>query len=579
MNEAIASTRTDASIRFDILSKLAEGGMAEILLARVTAIEGFSKFVVLKRMLPSMAGDPELVKMFLDEARLAAQLHHQNIAQVHAIGAEEGSYFFSMEYLHGIDLRDLRGPRSMRRQLPLHIAMFIAGECAAGLNYAHDKCDDYGRSLGIVHRDVSPSNVFLTYDGAVKVVDFGIASAEERFTRSRNTGFKGKILYMSPEQASQEPVDRRSDVYSLGAVIYEMVANRRPFEPDRAPQLVLDDVIAGRFPRPMDINPSVPEQLDRIICRAMSRDPDRRHPTCADLHGELDEFSRHRGLTLSSRSLSDFLADTVGRRPEPWLEMSLEPTERVSLHRLPSLETVTGSTVSGVGLSELLVGTSGTEVVDEASEAARSQHRGSQPDAVSVETRPPRTEVRARRGRAWLWVSLLVLLVAMAGTTAAIYQASMQPAGAQDPSPPAPRTPARAAAPHAASPDAADPGAMTIDTKSETADPPEPGPPTEPSVARGEHQLAAEDLATAAAKGADEVESEQETRAATIRRPATRSTRGKHQARRRGRRSAAEGTAPDQNEPPGTDDGGKSKNNGSSKRWTKDSLYLPSSSP
>ena len=194
--------------------------MAEIYLAKARGIEGFEKLVVLKRILPQHADSEDFIRMFLDEARLAATLHHPNIAQTYDIGTEGGSYFFTMEYVHGEDMRNiLKTCARTRKGLPLDHSITMVLGTAAGLHHAHEKLASDGSPLNIVHRDVSPSNVLVTYDGAVKVVDFGIAKAATHRAESRVGSLKGKIAYMSPEQCRGEKLDRRSDVFAIGILL------------------------------------------------------------------------------------------------------------------------------------------------------------------------------------------------------------------------------------------------------------------------------------------------------------------------------------------------------------------------
>src|SRR5581483_3553236 len=222
-------SQADAIGRYQVLRRLARGGMAEVLLARVTGLEGFEKLVVIKKILPELTDSPEFVEMFLDEARMLAQLTHSNIAQVHDIGSVGGAYFISMEFLHGQDLRTIT--RAVARRggvLPLEHLIFVASSVCAGLHYANEKIGRDGQPLGIVHRDVSPHNVFVTYDGAVKLLDFGIAKTAQRTSHTRVGTLKGKIGYMSPEQCrSERDLDRRADVYSVGVLMWEMLTGER----------------------------------------------------------------------------------------------------------------------------------------------------------------------------------------------------------------------------------------------------------------------------------------------------------------------------------------------------------------
>src|ERR1043165_8205328 len=215
--------------RYTVLKRLVAGGMADVLLGRTDGIEGFERHVVLKRIRPEHAHDQRFIRMFLDEARVAANLHHRHIVQVHDVGEANGEYFIAMEYISGEEVRTLLQTASRTRaHVPLGYAVMIVSAAAAGLHYAHERRGADKRSLGIVHRDISPSNILVGYDGSIKVVDFGIAkAATQPETRG---GLKGKVSYMSPEQCRSDEIDRRSDVYSLGVVLYELATTTRLFK-------------------------------------------------------------------------------------------------------------------------------------------------------------------------------------------------------------------------------------------------------------------------------------------------------------------------------------------------------------
>jgi serine/threonine protein kinase len=307
--------------RYVVLKHLASGGMADVLLGRADGIEGFERHVVLKRIRPEHAQDPRFIRMFLDEARLAANLHHQHIVQVHDIGEAAGELFISMEYIHGEDVRTLLSNASKTRaHVPLGVAVAIVSAAAAGLHYAHERRGNDKKPLGIVHRDISPSNILVGYDGAVKVVDFGIAKASMR-QETRSGSLKGKISYMSPEQCKGADVDRRSDVYSLGVVLYELATTTRLFKGDND-YLVMDQIVNGRVSLPRVRRPDLPNELSSIIMRAIAPDPERRYFTADELRVALDQFAAKAGLTTSAPSIAAFLRKQFGERPEPWLDLS-----------------------------------------------------------------------------------------------------------------------------------------------------------------------------------------------------------------------------------------------------------------
>jgi serine/threonine protein kinase len=308
--------------RYCVLKHLASGGMADVLLARADGIEGFERHVVLKRIKSEHAKDHRFIQMFLDEARVAAGLHHQNIVQVYDIGEESGGYFFAMEYIHGEDLRKLLSAVSKARtHMPLGLVCSIVSAAAAGLHYAHERRDSK-KALNIVHRDVSPSNILIGYDGAVKVVDFGIAKAAMRQVETRSGSLKGKVSYMSPEQCKGEDIDRRSDVYALGVLLYELATTTRLFKGDND-YLVMDAIVNGKAPLPRVRRPDLPNELSTIIMRAISVDKNRRYATADELRTALDQFAIKNGLAASTSALAGYMRKMFGgERPEPWLDLA-----------------------------------------------------------------------------------------------------------------------------------------------------------------------------------------------------------------------------------------------------------------
>jgi serine/threonine protein kinase len=265
--------------RYELLRKLATGGMAEIYLARSSGMEGFEKYVVVKKILPQYAEDPRFVRMFLDEARLAAKLQHQNIGQVYDIGQDDGAYFFSMEYLRGPDVRAiLRAAGARGTRVPIEHGVAIASGVAAALHYAHERRDAQAELLHIVHRDVSPSNIIVTYDGGVKLVDFGIARATTRTSETRTGSLKGKLAYMSPEQCLGHEVDRRSDLFSIGILLYELTTGTRLYRraKDESDYIVMNRIVTGQFARPTTVIPDFPRELQEVILRALASKPDER---------------------------------------------------------------------------------------------------------------------------------------------------------------------------------------------------------------------------------------------------------------------------------------------------------------
>lgn len=293
--------------KYQLLRRIATGGMAEIFLARAQAMHGFEKQVVLKRILPQHASSDDFIRMFLAEARLAATLHHPNIVQVYDIGEEAGAYFFTMEYIQGEDLRRLvRAARRKQTPIPLaHILHIIMG-MAGGLHHAHEKIGTDGLPLGIVHRDVSPSNVLVTYEGDVKVVDFGIAKAAAAQNSTIAGTLKGKIPYMSPEQCRGEAVDRRSDIFSIGTLLWELTTGKRLFAGENE-FAILNRVAKADVPPPSSVRPEYPPELEAIVMRALSVDPENRYPSAIDLQIDIEDFAREARLPVSSARMGRFM--------------------------------------------------------------------------------------------------------------------------------------------------------------------------------------------------------------------------------------------------------------------------------
>jgi serine/threonine protein kinase len=306
---------------YQILAKLAAGGMAEIFLARGEGVAGVERYCVLKRILRDRASDVHFVRMFLDEARLAAQLQHANIAQVYDIGKLGDSYFFTMEYVHGETVRALlHRAQGLRKPLPIHAVLTIVAGAAAGLHHAHDRLGLDGRALGIVHRDVSPSNLMVGYEGGVKVVDFGVAKAADRAQETRSGTVKGKISYLSPEQCRGRRVDRRSDLFSLGICFWEMLTTERLFKRasdfENMNAIVTEDVVA-----PSTRRPDVPPEVDALVLKLLEKDPLLRFQTADELVEAIEGVAARTQTVLSASALGRLVRELFGQRPEPWLEL------------------------------------------------------------------------------------------------------------------------------------------------------------------------------------------------------------------------------------------------------------------
>jgi serine/threonine protein kinase/predicted ATPase len=298
--------------KYSLIRKIGTGGMAEVFLARTTVAQGLNKTLVIKKIHTAYARSRPFVTMFVDEAKIALGLNHPNIIQVFDFGAVADTYFLAMEYVDGVDLlRLLQEAARARQRLPYGLSAYVVQQLAKGLDYAHRKTDDFGQPLGIVHRDISPQNILLSWDGSVKIVDFGIARARD--VHEEEGVIKGKYAYMSPEQARGEPVDCRSDVFAAGIVLFELVCARPLFHGKGKD--VLEMVKSGAIPRPKDFAPELPDNLERIILRALAFHRADRFQTARDLQHELGKFllewGHKAGALIESGSLAQALAQLV----------------------------------------------------------------------------------------------------------------------------------------------------------------------------------------------------------------------------------------------------------------------------
>ena len=274
--------------QYTLLERIAVGGMAEVWKARMRGVEGFQKTVAIKKILPYMTGNTDFISMFIDEAKLAAQLSHPNIVHIYDLGKIGSDFYIAMEYVEGKDLRSLlNAARQHDLPLPLGLALLIAVRLANALGYAHRKRDFEGREMALVHRDVSPQNVLISYDGDVKLCDFGIAKAVSKVGQTQMGALKGKLQYMSPEQARGTQVDARSDIFSLGAVLFEMLTGQRLFDGD-SEMSVLEAVRQVKVRPPSQVVPTIPREIDDIVMHALAGRPEDRFQTAGELEQRLE---------------------------------------------------------------------------------------------------------------------------------------------------------------------------------------------------------------------------------------------------------------------------------------------------
>ncbi|MFN7133225.1 MAG: serine/threonine protein kinase, partial [Myxococcales bacterium] len=279
--------------KYFLLKKLAAGGMGEVFLARQQGPAGFEKILVIKRILNHLTDNNDYVEAFLTEARLQARMSHSSIVSIFDLGqAEDGSFYLAMEFIHGKSLVEtITRAKNMKKQLPPDLAALILERAADGLSYAHNLTDNAGRSMNIIHRDISPHNVLISYTGDIKLIDFGIAKSEINSVKTETGTIKGKFFYMSPEQSAAKPLDKRSDIFSLGIVLYETLTGDNPFMRGNV-VLALEAIQKWDPPPPSSIDPAL-APFDPIVAKALAKDREQRYQDAADLK---DDLARVRAL-------------------------------------------------------------------------------------------------------------------------------------------------------------------------------------------------------------------------------------------------------------------------------------------
>lgn len=304
---------------YELIERINIGGMAEVFRAHDRAHQ---RLVAIKRILPSVAEDEEFIQMFRDEAAIASQLDHPNIARIYDVGKVDLSFYLALEFVRGKDLRVLfdRAART-KEQIPTEIIVYVILQAASGLDYAHHRNDASGKPLGVVHRDVSPQNILVSFDGDVKIIDFGIAKAAGKLTRTQVGTIKGKFGYMSPEQVRGLPIDQRSDVFSLGICLWELFALERLFAGDN--EIVIMEKIRGcEIPSLSERAPNVPQELEKIVLKALAKDADERYSSARELCNDLEGFARAAGLVTDRARAADYMRRLFAG--DPALDASLE---------------------------------------------------------------------------------------------------------------------------------------------------------------------------------------------------------------------------------------------------------------
>jgi len=295
--------------KYLLLERINVGGMAEVFIAKAFGIEGFERVLAVKKILPTMASDNEFITMFIDEARISVQLNHANIVHIHELGKHDDSFYIAMEYVSGPDLRTILDRfRAGNARMPIAQAAYIASKICEGLDYAHRKKDGRGMNLDIIHRDVSPQNVLISYEGEVKIIDFGIAKAANRSHQTQAGILKGKFAYMSPEQVQGRQIDRRSDIFAVGNILFEMLTGERLFV-GGSDFSVVEKVRNAEVPSVREIDPEIPTGLEQILYRSLAREPTERYQWASEMQEDLLRFQLVGDTIYSSKNLSVFMKE------------------------------------------------------------------------------------------------------------------------------------------------------------------------------------------------------------------------------------------------------------------------------
>jgi serine/threonine-protein kinase len=340
--------------RFELIAELAVGGMGSVYLARLSGAGGFQRLYAIKRLHDHLAKNEDFISMFLDEARLAARIHHPNVVPIVEIDTTEAGYYLVMEYIEGDTVWHLfnRAAKSGKR-VPDRVSLRIALDSLAGLHAAHQLTDDDGKPLEIVHRDVSPHNILVGVDGVSRITDFGIARAATRLAVTQSGQLKGKLAYMAPEQARSETVDRRADVFSMGICLWEMLAGQRLFKSEFEAD-TLDRLLYDPIPTLTSVAPSVPREIEAVCMKALTRDPDKRFATAAEFADALEQAARPHDLVGGKREVSSSVDGILGS----------DLAERREALRAWRIESDPGRASSAAGPPSVVPSTSGVSEVE-----------------------------------------------------------------------------------------------------------------------------------------------------------------------------------------------------------------------
>jgi serine/threonine protein kinase len=342
--------------RYELLLPVAAGGMAMVWAARLRGSRGFQKIVAVKTMLPKLSEDPQFEKMFLDEASLASRIQHPNVVEVLDLGEQDGVLFIAMEWLDGVPLNQLMKAAKIASGIPLDVAVHFLTHAAEGLHAAHELKDDRGQSIGLVHRDVSPQNIIVGYDGFTKMVDFGLAKATALGDGATRAGqLKGKISYMAPEQVRGDPLDRRADLFALGVVLYAVTTGKHPFRRESEGATLFAISSPDPAPAPSKFIEGYPEKLEAVLMKAIAKNPNDRFSTALEMARALEETLPEAERVHGGERVGRFVNELLGAQREEQraqLAEALRRADRASLS--PASATLDGLSVAGTsGVSSL----------------------------------------------------------------------------------------------------------------------------------------------------------------------------------------------------------------------------------
>jgi eukaryotic-like serine/threonine-protein kinase len=451
--------------RYELVAELASGGMATVFLGRILGAGGFQRFVAIKRLHPHLASEQEFVEMFLDEARLAASIHHPNVVPILEVGTSDRGYYLVMEYIEGDTLaRLLARAATSRQRIPVPIVIRIVLDTLAGLHAAHELKDDNDHHLNLVHRDVSPQNILVGINGTARITDFGVARAATRLSSTRSGQLKGKLAYMAPEQARGGQIDRRADLFAIGTVLWEVLADKRLFKGEGEAD-TLNRVLFEPIPKLRDINPDIETELETVTMKSLDRDPDKRFPTASVFADELEKSARASAGIASVREVADYvqkvLGQDIGQQREAvraWLAQS-EPSRTELDDR------------------DIIVGAGGGQVATTSSSAVSIPPKTISPTQASSGLLSEITRARRKRRDRILWGGAAVSVLIVGGILVGLPRHDPNEASSTSGSPSATAASANAAppAPAPTPPPAATPTVVAV--------PPPTALPTPPSSA------------------------------------------------------------------------------------------------